>query len=158
MNNLRVQDNQSKKDCILIYDAQCRLCVTAKEGLEQAGNRKGVRFVPYQSEEAAARLGKEHQPGRPAVAFLVDEEGRIRRGLDAFIPLLPGLPGGRILHALMKIPLIKPLAYLAYRFIARYRYRLFGQVAFPACRITGRRARVADSSSRPSAVGNLRMK
>jgi predicted DCC family thiol-disulfide oxidoreductase YuxK len=105
--------------------------------LEQAGNREGVRFVPYQSEEAAARLGKEYQPGRPAVAFLIDEKGRVWRGLDAFIPLLPGLPGGRVLHALMKIPLIKPLAYLAYRLVARYRYRVFGQVAFPECRDHG---------------------
>ena len=128
---------QPSADRILIYDAQCRLCVTAKEGLEQVGNREGVRFVPYQSEEATSRLGTEYHAGRPGVAYLVDEKGRISLGLDAFLPLLPGLPGGRVLHALMKIPLIKPLAYLVYRLVARYRYRVFGQVAFPECRDHG---------------------
>ena len=126
-----------KHDRILIYDAQCRLCVTAKEGLEQAGNREGVRFVPYQSEEAASRLGQEYRPGRPGVAYLVDEKDRISRGLDAFLQLLPGLPGGRVVHTMMKIPLIKPLAYLLYRLVAHYRYRVFGQVACLGCRDHG---------------------
>jgi predicted DCC family thiol-disulfide oxidoreductase YuxK len=114
---------------ILIYDDQCRLCVSAKEGLERIGEDKDVRFVPYQSEEAASRLGTEYTPGRPCVAFLVERDGTIRRGLDAFLPLVPGLRGGRVLHAILKVPLIRPLAYLAYRLIARYRYKWFGSVS-----------------------------
>jgi len=116
---------------ILIYDGQCRLCVTAKEGLERLEGAKldgNVRFVPYQSEEAARCLGSEYRPGRPDVAFLVDADGRVSRGLDAFLPMLPGLRGGRMLLALMRIPVLKPLADLAYRVVARYRYRWFGQV------------------------------
>ncbi len=116
---------------ILIYDGQCRLCVTAKEGLEHLeGSRLDgkVRFVPYQSEEAARCLGSEYRPGRPDVAFLVEADGRVSRGLDAFLPMLPGLRGGRMLLALMRIPVLKPLADLAYRVVARYRYRWFGQV------------------------------
>ncbi len=116
---------------ILIYDGQCRLCVTAKEGLERLEGARldgKVRFVPYQSEEAARCLGSEYRPGRPDVAFLVDADGRVSRGLDAFLPMLPGLRGGRLLLAMMRIPVLKPLAYLAYRIVARYRYRWFGQV------------------------------
>lgn len=126
------QDNSnSGAERILIYDGQCRFCVTAKEGLEQLeGGRldEQVRFIPYQSEEAARCLGSEYRPGRPDVAFLVDVDGKVSRGLDAFLPMLPGLPGGRVLLALMRIPVLKPLAYLAYRIVARYRYRWFGQV------------------------------
>ena len=117
---------------ILIYDGQCRLCVTAKEGLERSEGARPdgtVRFVPYQSEEAARCLGSEYRPGRPDVAFLVDADGRVSRGLDAFLPMLPGLRGGQMLLALMRIPVLKPLAYLAYRIVARYRYRWFGQVS-----------------------------
>ena len=115
----------------LIYDGQCRLCVTAKEGLERLGpapQQSGIRFVPYQSEEAACRLGAEYKSGRPDVAFLVEPDGTISRGLEAFLPLVPGLPGGRILHAILRVPLIRPLAYLAYRLVARYRYSWFGSV------------------------------
>ena len=113
---------------VLIYDDQCRLCVTAKEGLEREREGTDVRFVPYQSEEAARRLGADYKPGRPDVAFLVEDDGTISRGLDAFLPLVPGLRGGRALHAILKAPLIRPLADLVYRLVARYRYKLFGSV------------------------------
>jgi predicted DCC family thiol-disulfide oxidoreductase YuxK len=113
---------------VLIYDAQCRLCVTAKEGMERLGKDLDVRWVPYQSNEAVRRLGAEYRAGRPGVAFLVEPDGTIKKGLDAFLPLLPGLRGGRLLGGLMRIPLLRPLAYLIYRLIARYRYRWFGSV------------------------------
>lgn len=87
-----------------------------------------VRFLPYQSDEAARRLGNEYVPGRPEVAFLVEENGAIRKGLDAFLPLLPGLKGGRLLYRLTQVSWVRPLAYLLYRLVARYRYRVFGSV------------------------------
>jgi predicted DCC family thiol-disulfide oxidoreductase YuxK len=118
----------SGRERILIYDGQCRLCVTAKEGIERAGGEGLVRFVPYQSEEAACRLGRDYRPGRPDVAFLVEDNGTVYRGLDAFLPLLPGLRGGHALLALMRVPLFRPLALLAYRLVARYRYAWFGTV------------------------------
>ena len=125
------ESRSSEQECLLIYDGHCRLCVAAKEGLERLGENRvsqPIRFVSYQSEEAARRLGGAYKPGRPDVAFLVAQNGTITRGLDAFLPLLPGLKGGRILLALMKVPLVRPLALLLYRLVARHRYRLFGQV------------------------------
>lgn len=111
----------------LIYDDHCRLCVTAKEGIERLGAPEDVRWVPYRSEEAATCLGTEHRPGRPDAAFLVEADGTVKKGLDAFVPLLPGLRGGWLLLALWRIPFLRPLAYMLYRVVARYRYRLFGQ-------------------------------
>jgi predicted DCC family thiol-disulfide oxidoreductase YuxK len=126
--NAMAQGSQKPDERVLIYDGQCRLCVTAKDGLERLGGDKTVRFIPYQSKEAASRLGMAHRPGRPDAAFLVERDGTIHRGLDAFLPLLPGLKGGRLLLALWRVPFLRPLAYLAYRLIARYRYSWFGQV------------------------------
>lgn len=120
------QASSAHKRC-LIYDGECRLCLTAKQELEPEGTKQGVSFIPYQSEEAARLLGKEYHPGRPKVAYLIDEEGNIHRGLDAFIPLLSGLPGGHLLLALWRIPFLRPVAYLGYRLIARNRYRWFGE-------------------------------
>nr|MBI3613743.1 DUF393 domain-containing protein [Nitrospirota bacterium] len=122
------KDGMSQPERTLIYDGDCRLCVTARKGLERAGLDARVRYLPYQSEEAARCLAGAYQPGRPDVAFLVEQDGRISRGLDAFLPLLPGLRGGRFLLALLRIPLMRPLAHFAYRLIARYRYHLFGRI------------------------------
>ena len=85
-------------------------------------------MVPYQSEEAKQALGKSYRPGRPNAAFLVRPNGEIARGLDAFLALLPGLKGGRVLSVLLSLPLVKPFGYLLYWFVARYRYSIFGKV------------------------------
>jgi predicted DCC family thiol-disulfide oxidoreductase YuxK len=123
--------HKASQVCVLVYDGECRLCVTAKKGLEQLethADATPVRMVPYQSEEAKQALGESYRPGRPNAAFLVRPNGEIARGLDAFLTLLPGLKGGRALSALLNLPLVKPFGYLLYWFVARYRYAVFGKV------------------------------
>jgi predicted DCC family thiol-disulfide oxidoreductase YuxK len=117
--------------CLLVYDGECRLCVTAKKGLEQLethADAASMRMVPYQSEEAKQALGESYRPGRPNAAFLIRANGEIARGLDAFLALLPGLKGGRVLSVLLSLPVVKPIGYLLYWFVARYRYAVFGKV------------------------------
>ena len=117
--------------CLLVYDGQCRLCVAAKRGLERLeahADATPIRMVPYQSDEAKQALGESYRPGRPDAAFLVHPNGEIARGLDAFLALLPGLKGGRVLSVLLSLPLLKPFGYLLYWFVARYRYSVFGTV------------------------------
>ena len=118
--------------CLLIYDGECRLCVTAKKGLERLemkADATQIRMVPYQSEEAKQALGAVYRPGRPDVAFLIRPNGEIASGLDAFLALLPGLKGGRILSGLFSFPLVKPIGYLLYWCVARCRYAVFGKVS-----------------------------
>ena len=121
----------AQQACLLIYDGECRLCVTAKKGLERLETQvdaTSIRMVPYQSEEAKQALGAVYRPGRPDVAFLIRSDGAIASGLDAFLALLPGLKGGRLLSGLFSIPLIKPIGYLLYWCVARCRYAVFGKV------------------------------
>jgi len=123
--------DRASQACLLVYDGQCRLCVTAKKGLERLephADATPIRMVPYQSEEAKQALGEHYRPGRPNVAFLVRPNGKIDSGLDAFLALLPGLKGGRGLSVILSLPLVKPLGYLLYWVVARYRYDIFGQV------------------------------
>jgi predicted DCC family thiol-disulfide oxidoreductase YuxK len=115
--------------CLLVYDGNCRLCVGTKEKLEEAGlGRPGsaIRFIPYQSDEAKQVLGSRYLPGRPDAAFLVRPTGEVREGLEAFLPLIPSLPGGRALLWVLRFVLARRMADWAYRVIARYRYRVFG--------------------------------
>jgi predicted DCC family thiol-disulfide oxidoreductase YuxK len=103
------------------------MCVTAKRGLERLSRDHDVRLIPHQSEEAKQLLGLQYREGRPEAAFLVTAEGRISSGLDAFLPLLPGLRGGRLLAKLFALPFVKPVGYCLYQLLARHRYRLFGE-------------------------------
>ena len=124
-------DQKAGQACVLIYDGECRLCVSTKQKLEQAGVGQAgsdVRFLPYQSDEAQRALGQKYRLGRPDMAFLVRPSGEVRQGLDAFLPLASSLPGGRLLLWCLQIPLAKRLVEWGYRMIARHRYRLFGAV------------------------------
>lgn len=123
-------DQNSGQTCLLIYDGKCRLCVSTKQKLEQAGVGQAgsdVRFLPYQSDEAKRALGQKYCLDRPDMAFLVQPSGEVHQGLDAFLPLVPSLPGGRLLLWCLRIPLAKRLAEWGYGMIARHRYRLFGE-------------------------------
>lgn len=125
----QVGDQKSGRTCLLIYDGECRLCVSTKQKLEQAGVGQAgsdIRFLPYQSDEAQRALGEKYCRGRPDMAFLVRPSGEVHQGLDAFLPLVPSLPGGRFLLCCLRIPLAKRLAEWGYRMIARHRYLLFG--------------------------------
>ncbi|HEY5626836.1 MAG TPA: DUF393 domain-containing protein [Nitrospira sp.] len=120
--------------CLLIYDGQCRLCVTAKKGIERLGTDQAldqIRMITYQSEEAKAALGAAYLPGRPDAAYLVGSHGEVVQGLDAFLPLLPGLRGGWFLASLLRLPGARGLGTCLYRIIARHRYRFFGKESQP---------------------------
>ena len=121
-------DRQPRNTCLLIYDGECRLCVATKRKLEQAGiGPAQVRFIPYQSAEAKQALGTFYGPGRPEMAYLVQPSGDIRQGLDAFLPLAAGLPAGRALLWFIRVRFVRRVSELLYRFIARHRYRWFGE-------------------------------
>ena len=87
--------DRASQACLLVYDGECRFCVTAKEGFERLETHDAdaipIRMVPYQSEEAQQALGESYRLGRPKVAFLVRPNGEIARGLDAFLHDRKGL-------------------------------------------------------------------
>jgi predicted DCC family thiol-disulfide oxidoreductase YuxK len=116
---------------LLIYDGNCRLCVAAKEGLDRAGMGEagsGVRMIPYESEEAVSALGERYRPGPPSMAYLVSPAGAVSQGVEAFLPLVSGLPGGRVIRWMLRWSYVRALTERAYGVIARHRYRLFGAV------------------------------
>lgn len=122
--------------CLLIYDEQCRLCLSVKNDLERRGvsqTRTGVRFVAYRSEAAGIDLGRRYRLGRPETAFFVQPSGKILQGFDGFSPLLPHLPGGMLVQWGLRLGTVRQLAEWGYRLIACDRYRWFG-VAQPTRR------------------------
>ncbi len=115
--------------CVLIYDAECRLCVATKTKLDRIGISQAgpdVRFLAYQSEEAMKVLGEDYRPGRPDMAFLIRSSGEVLQGFAAFLPFIPHLPGGKLLQWALRFPFAKRLAEVGYRMVARHRYRWFG--------------------------------
>lgn len=125
----------STQVCLLVYDGECRLCVSTKQKLEALGVGQAeseVRFLAYQSEAAKRILGSNYRSGRPDMAFLIRPSGEVLQGLDAFLPLVPNLPGGKFLLWWLRFPSAKRLAEWGYRIIARHRYQWFGAAKPPS--------------------------
>ena len=126
----QIESQLSAQACLLVYDAECRLCVSTKRKLEEFGvgqAESDVRFLAYQSEEAERILGMNYRSSRPDVAFLIRSSGAVLQGLDAFLPLVPNLPGGKLLLWWLRFRSAKRLADWSYRLVARHRYRWFGE-------------------------------
>jgi predicted DCC family thiol-disulfide oxidoreductase YuxK len=120
---------------LLVYDGECRLCVSTKQKLEKLGvgqAESDVRFLAYQSEAAKRILGPNYRSGRPDMAFLIQPSGEVLQGLEAFLPLIHNVRGGKLLLWWLRFSSAKRLAEWGYRRIARHRYRWFGEVKLPS--------------------------
>lgn len=130
----RSEPQLSTQVSLLVHDGECRLCVSVKQKLEECGFgrvQSEVRFLPYQSEAARKALGQDYRPGRPDMAFLIRPSGEVFQGLEAFLPLIPKLPGGKHLLWWFRYPSAKRLAKWGYGIVARHRYRWFGEAEQP---------------------------
>lgn len=112
---------------VLIYDAECRLCVSSKEWVERWDRRRRISFLPFQTAEA-----KEQLPDLAGMACMdamrfIDAQGKITSGVDAFRRVLPLLPFGRPLSLLFYLPGVPRLAAVIYHHVADNRYRWFGR-------------------------------
>lgn len=126
----QIEGQLSRQVSLLVYDGECRLCVSAKQKLEEWGvgrAESGVRFLAYQSEAAKRLLGPNYRSNRPDVAFLFRPSGEVCQGLEAFLPFFPDLPGGKLLLWWLRFPSARRLAEWGYRMVARHRYRWFGK-------------------------------
>ena len=125
---------------IILYDGVCGLCNGFVSFVWPRDRQRRFRFAPLQGATARAILARH---GRDATALdtvivVVDPDGPSERLLDrstAGLYVLAGLGGGWRVGATLLGWLPRPLLDVAYRVLARNRYRLFGRL--DACPVPG---------------------
>ena len=125
---------------IILYDGVCGLCNGFVAFVWPRDRQRRFRFAPLQGATARAILARH---GRDATALdtvilVVDPDGPSERLLDrstAGLYVLAGLGGGWRVVATLLGWLPRPLLDVAYRVLARNRYRLFGRL--DACPVPG---------------------
>ncbi|MGF1430606.1 thiol-disulfide oxidoreductase DCC family protein [Kitasatospora sp. LaBMicrA B282] len=126
-------------DPVLVYDADCAFCSScvrlAERYLRQTLASGGWSAVPLQSADLAA-LGVTEERALREVLW-VTPPGEVFGGAEAVAKLL--LRSGNAwayLGAVLRLPVVLPVAAVAYRWVARNRHRLPGGTA--ACALPGR--------------------
>lgn len=110
---------------VLFFDGVCGLCNTTVNRLIRWDGAGVLRFAPLQGETASRVLPKEDVTTLASVVLL--DGGGTHRRTDAVVRVLRHL-GGRyrlLAAALWLIP--RPLRDVGYRFVAKFRYRVFGK-------------------------------
>lgn len=115
---------------LCIYDGDCGFCSRC---VDWASRRSDVEFVPFQRADLAT-YGITEEAAATAV-HLVGTNGHVHRGAAAVAAVFSQCRRGwPILGAIMRLPVIRNVAELAYGVIARNRHRLPGPAA---CSIDG---------------------
>ena len=116
----------AKKECIVLFDAQCVLCSANAQFILIRDRREEFLLASMQG-EVGARLFAENglDPTDPNT-ILVIEGDHVRKDSDAVLSIYEKLGFPWSLMGLFR--LVPPaLRDLVYRFVARNRYRVFGR-------------------------------
>jgi predicted DCC family thiol-disulfide oxidoreductase YuxK len=112
----------------LFYDGHCGLCHRAvKFVLKHDRGGRAFRFAPLQGETFLVRVAAERRSGLPDSVVVLTRDGELLVRSAAFLHIFRRLGGGwRVLAAVLSV-LPRGLRDLAYDFVARIRYRVFGK-------------------------------
>jgi predicted DCC family thiol-disulfide oxidoreductase YuxK len=112
---------------ILFYDGHCALCHGAvKFVLKRDRAGAAFRFAPLQGETFTARVPEIARKTLPDSIVVLTSDGALLLRSDAFLHILARLGGTWRLLAGMLRMIPRPIRDMAYNFVARIRYRVFG--------------------------------
>ena len=123
-------DDPGPEGPVVLFDGVCNLCAGAVRFIIPRDRRGRFRFAALQSHAARRILASAGAPrpkaGEPPASLMLVANGRTHVRSGAALRIAAGLDGGwPLLAVFLVIP--APLRNLAYRFVARNRYRWFGK-------------------------------
>ncbi len=110
----------------VFYDGKCSLC--ARE-IRYYQSRQPLDFIQWvdvmdnkpKTQEMMKRIGLDTTT---ALKFfhVQDDQGKMHKGVDAFIVLWRGFKGWRLLAGFVSLPIIKQVAEFLYKVFAKWRF------------------------------------
>lgn len=108
----------------LIYDDLCPLCVASLEKLNQLDTLGLITPVPLSHPTLPDSLPLPPIDQLRQALHLVDSDGTRYAGAEAIARLATLFPRSRVIGHILLWPVVRPLARLAYSFVARHRLKL----------------------------------
>jgi predicted DCC family thiol-disulfide oxidoreductase YuxK len=142
------------KRLTVLYDARCGFCVHCRRWLERQRALVELEFVPAGSETALRRFPDLREPDPPEDLVVVDDEGGVYRGEDAFILCLYALEDYREWSFRLSGPGLRPLARVAFEWLSRNRRGLSRSLGLaPDDQVVGLLRPLRATTCPPSAAG-----
>jgi predicted DCC family thiol-disulfide oxidoreductase YuxK len=116
------------KEVTLLYDAECVLCTNSVRTLRKLKTSVPLRMISLQEADLEVLLPGTSFAELQAQIHVIDTDGQVYKGADSIICILKTVPSLKWISWLYRIPGLKPMADLMYRWVAKNRYKLFGKV------------------------------
>ena len=107
----------------IFYDASCGLCRSAVDRFGPMTERRGFSWIPLQEPRVRALLNLEGDE-MPDEVKLMTRKGRLLGGPDVILFVAKYIWWARPLWLIGKIPGVRPVMRLWYRWIAKHRHEL----------------------------------
>lgn len=117
----------SRDRLVLLYDADCGLCTKTVEKLRKLTLKAELIIVPLQSADCSLLPPGVAHHELMAELHVTDSAGLVYRGADAVIRIIREIPALAWMTPIYRVPGLRVFAKQLYRYVARHRYRLFGQ-------------------------------
>lgn len=111
----------------VLFDGDCRFCTRSARALQRLFGRTRVAAENFQDPLTLARYPAVTREAAMTKMHVVLADGRVFAGAEAFARVVASVPFVGWLAFLYYVPGSRQLAELAYRLVARNRYRLFGK-------------------------------
>jgi predicted DCC family thiol-disulfide oxidoreductase YuxK len=123
-----VEDNEAMPGT-LFFDGKCGMCTRARDRLLTWNRTGALQTEPLQGEGVADRLGVPSAQLLDAVRWL-DASGDVYAGAEAANAAVSAALGTRLPLMIYRIPGIRSLEDLVYRWVADHRYRFPGKTPY----------------------------
>ena len=120
---------------LLVYDAQCPLCVRFKQGLERLDVERRVLYVPLQDDEVFKRYSQLDPQACAAKIHYLREDGQVLVGGEVITELLKHFPAVGKLAWLLETEVGKKTVDFFYQQVENVRQKMKAESeSCPTCR------------------------
>ena len=110
-------------DLTVLFDGSCTLCRASANRVRRFDSRGRIELLDLHDPSATQRFPQINREEALKWMQVVDPQGRVYSGADAWARIGELLPGWNLLAWILQIPGIRWLAAKVYALIARNRYR-----------------------------------
>jgi predicted DCC family thiol-disulfide oxidoreductase YuxK len=114
-----------KGDCrkTIYYDGSCRMCTAIIKKVNDSSQKEKFNPKDLTKDPLPQNITK---TAAEKEIHVIDENGKIYKNAEAILKILEEYPKWRFLVAIGRLPIIKQLLPIGYKFIASHRHSIFG--------------------------------